>query len=120
MKPSNIFLTQILCQEEIVGTGFFIDSKTVLTAMHTIIPEIDDIELKEEKVVKLYINESDVIQSTSLNLVDAINNRVDCVLLRTDEVFEEGEKICLKLPTNTLQDYECKIFGYPKELVERT
>lgn len=116
MKPSNIFLTQILCQEEIVGTGFFIDSKTVLTAMHTIIPEIDDIELKEEKVVKLYINESDVIQSTSLNLVDAINNRVDCVLLRTDEVFEEGEKICLKLPTNTLQDYECKIFGYPKEL----
>lgn len=23
--------------------------------------------------------------------------------------------ICLKAPANTLQDYECKVFGYPKE-----
>ena len=116
MKTSNIFLTQILCNNEIAGTGFFIDSKTVLTAMHTITPDIESLQLKEEKAVELYINESEVIQAMSLNLVDAIDNRVDCVLLRIEEVFEEGEKIRLKAPANTLQDYECKVFGYPKEL----
>ena len=93
MKTSNIFLSQILCHDEIAGTGFFIDSKTVLTAMHTITPDIEDLQLKEEKAVELYINESEVIQAMSLNLVDAIDNRVDCVLLRIEEVFEEGEKI---------------------------
>lgn len=116
MKISNIFLTQILCHDEIAGTGFFIDSKTVLTAMHTITSDIEDLQLKEEKAVELYINESEVIQAKSLNLVDAIDNRVDCVLLGIEEVFEEGEKVRLKAPANTLQDYECKVFGYPKEL----
>lgn len=52
--------------------------------MHTITSDIEDLQLKEEKAVELYMNESEVIQAMSLNLVDAIDNRVDCVLLRIE------------------------------------
>lgn len=99
-----------------LGTGFFLDCKTILTAKHVIAPEREDIEFKKEKTVELRLNESDIIQATSLNLIDAIDKRVDCVLLSTEEVFEEAEKTRLKAPENNLQDYECKVIGYPKEL----
>lgn len=116
VKNLNILLGKITCHGEMVGTGFFFDCKTILTAKHVVAPEIEDIELKEGKTVELYLNESDVIQATSLNLIDAIDQRVDCVLLSTEEVFEEAEKTQLKAPENSLQDYECKVIGYPKEL----
>lgn len=98
------------------GTGFFLDSKTVLTAMHTVAPEIEDMQSKKEKTVELCLEESDIIQARSFNLIDAIENRVDCILLRTEEVLEEAEKIRLRAPDNDLQDYACKVIGYPKEL----
>lgn len=116
MKNSNVLLGKILCHNEMAGTGFFVDCKTILTAKHVVASERDDIELKKEKTVELCLNESDIIQATSLNLIDAIDKRVDCVLLSTDEVFEEAEKTQLKAPENSLQDYECKVIGYPKEL----
>lgn len=116
MKNLNVLLGKIMCNGEMVGTGFFLDCKTILTAKHVIAPEIEDIELEKEKTVELRLNESDIIQATSLNLIDAIDKRVDCVLLSTEEVFEEAEKTRLKAPENNLQDYECKVIGYPKEL----
>lgn len=116
MKNSNVLLGKILCHDEMVGTAFFLDCKTILTAKHVVAPEREDIELKKEKTVELCLNESEIIQATSLNLIDAIDKRVDCVLLSTEEVFEKAEKTRLKASENNLKDYECKIMGYPKEL----
>lgn len=116
MKNSGVLLGKILCHDEMVGTAFFLDCKTILTAKHVVASERDDIELKKEKTVELCLNGSDIIQATSLNLIDAIDKRVDCVLLSTEEVFEEAERTRLKASENNLQDYECKVIGYPKEL----
>ncbi len=116
MKNPDVLLGKIMCHDEVVGTGFFLDSKTILTAKHVVAPGMEDIKLKKEKTVELCLYESDIIQATSLNLIDAIDKRIDCVLLSAEEVFEEAENIRLRAPENNLQDYECKVVGYPKEL----
>ena len=90
---------------KMVGTGFFLDSKTILTALHVVVSEIEDLDLKNDKVVDLCLSGSESIQAKSLDLVNAISERVDYVLLRTDEVFEEAEEVRLIAPENDLLNY---------------
>lgn len=108
---NNIIVGKIEVNEEIVGTGFLVTRNIVMTAKHLFFNAIYDGFDEDQDIVFYYNDEK--IHGKTLNLEKSINNRIDCVLIKLDLNLLENDNLPLVIPTNPVDDFACKVYGYP-------
>lgn len=117
----KIIVGQILQAKKVMGTGFLVSPDIVMTVKHNIITadELLTDEL-EEKEVLFRIEDSDGIVGHTINLLEAIEKGVDCVLIRLNEVLSEDEMYDLIDVENKIVGTGCQIIGFPKLIQKKT
>ena len=111
----KIMVGRIIQDGNYKGTGFLVAPDLVMTAKHNVI--IGDELLEEpyeEKEVVFKIDNEDGVIGTTINLFEAIEKRIDCVLIRLSEVISRDKMFHLVDASNSIIGLECKIVGYPK------
>lgn len=78
----KLIVGQILRDGKVMGTGFLVESDIVMTVKHNIVEAGELITEFEEKEVAFRIGESDEVVGKTINLVEAIEKRIDCVFIR--------------------------------------
>lgn len=112
----KIVTGQIIHAGNVMGTGFLVSSDIVMTAKHNIIPAEDliDKNMLEEKEIIFRIEEGDEVAGQTINLLEAVEKRIDCVFIRLNEVISEDEMYDLVDVENEIAGMGCRIEGFPK------
>ena len=107
---------QIMRDEKIItGTGFLVKPDIVMTVKHNVLKADDLISDEfEEKEVIFRIAENDEVKGRTINLKESIENGIDCVFIRLEEVLSEDEMYELVDVDNEIEGIECHITGFPK------
>ena len=99
----------------ITGTGFLVKPDIVMTVKHNVLKADDLISDEfEEKEVIFRIAENDEVKGRTINLKESIENGIDCVFIRLEEVLSEDEMYELVDVDNEIEGIECHITGFPK------
>lgn len=111
----KLVVGQILRDGKIMGTGFLVSSDIVMTVKHNIITadELLTDELEEKEVV-FRKEDSDEVAGKTVNLLEAIEKGIDCVLIRLNEVLSEDEMYDLVDVENEIVGVGCQVVGFPK------
>ncbi len=111
----NIIVGQILKNGKVMGTGFLVEADIVMTAKHNVITadELLEDEL-EEKVIEFCINGTDKVSGKTINLLQSIEQRIDCVIIRLSEILSEEKMYGLVEAENQIDGAGCQIIGFPK------
>ena len=116
----KLIVGQILRDGKVMGTGFLVESDIVMTVKHNIVEAGELITEFEEKEVAFRIGESDEVVGKTINLVEAIEKRIDCVFIRLSEVLSETEMYELTDAENEIEGVGCQIIGFPKLVTKKT
>ncbi len=113
----KLIVGQIMINQKLKGTGFLINSDIVVTAKHNVFGPDDALsESYYEKEVVFKINNDEEIVGTTVNLVEAIDKKIDCVFIKLYENVSEESMYNLISVNNSIKDFKCKIIGFPKLL----
>lgn len=113
----KLIVGQIMINQKLKGTGFLINSDIVVTAKHNVFGPDDALsESYYEKEVIFKINNDEEIVGTTVNLVEAIDKKIDCVFIKLYENVSEESMYNLISVNNSIKDFNCKIIGFPKLL----
>lgn len=117
----KIVVGQILQAGKVMGTGFLVSPDIVMTVKHNVITadELLTDEIEEKKVV-FRIEDSDEVVGQTINLLEAIEKGIDCVLIRLTEVLSEEEMYDLLDVENEIVGTGCQIVGFPKLVQKKT
>lgn len=117
----KLVIGQILRNGKVMGTGFLVESDIVMTVKHNIVTanELIKDEFEEEEVV-FRIADNDEVVGRTINLVEAIEKRIDCVLIRLREVLSEEKMYELTDAENEIVGVGCQIIGFPKLATKKT
>lgn len=111
----KIIVGQILKKEKVIGTGFLVSQDIFMTVKHNVLTADDLLENKlEEKEIVVQIGENDIIIGKTINLLEAVDKGIDCVLIRLNEILAEEKVQVLVNPDVDITDYNAHIMGYPK------
>lgn len=111
----KLIIGQILRNGKVMGTGFLVESDIVMTVKHNIVTANELIKDEfEEKEVVFRIADNDEVVGKTINLVEAIEKRIDCVLIRLSEVLSEEKMYELIDAKNEIAGSGCRIIGFPK------
>lgn len=116
----KLIVGQIIINTKNKGTGFLIDSDIVVTAKHNVLEHDDTLsEFGNEKEVVFRINNDEEIVGTTVNLVEAINKKIDCVFIKLYENATDESMYDLISANNSIENFNCKIIGFPKLMHEK-
>ena len=76
----KIVIGQILRDGKVMGTGFLVEPDIVMTVKHNVVPADELIvDEFEEKEIVFRIEDSDEVVGKTINLIEALEKRIDCV-----------------------------------------
>ncbi len=111
----KLVVGQILRDGKIMGTGFLVSSDMVMTVKHNVIIADELIaDEPEEKGVVFRTVDGEEVAGQTVNLLEAIEKGIDCVLIRLNEVLSEDEMYDLIDVESETVGAECQIVGFPK------
>ena len=117
----KIVIGQILRDGKVMGTGFLVEPDIVMTVKHNVVTADELIMDKfEEKEVKFRIKDGDEIVGKTIDLLEAIEKRIDCVFIRLNEVLSQTELYELIDVKNEIVGVGCQIIGFPKLASQKT
>lgn len=111
----KLIVGQIVINEKVVGTGFLVSPDIVVTAKHVVfIPdEVVSDSYEEKEVVFRGLDNYD-INGETMNLVEAINKRIDCVFIKLNENATNDLVCDLISANNEIEGFNCRVVGFPK------
>ncbi len=107
---------KVIRGENIKGTGFFVGQEYFITAKHNILAPLDI--PKEEERVEIRNHSNEKFFGRTINLVQAYEKRIDCVIIELDEMVEEEEITSIIRVENNIRGFGFRTYGYPKEKTE--
>ena len=114
----KLIVGQIIVSGKVMGTGFLVGPDVVLTVKHNIINPLELVQgTLEEKDVLFHIEDGDDVSGKTINLLEAIERRIDCVFIRLNEILSEDEICDVVDVENDIKGSRCNIFGFPKLVV---